>query len=184
MAAPRITQEQVFKTADELKQQGEHPSVAAVREAIGSGSYSTVNRYLQLWREQQEKDMVSVDLPAPVEEAYRKAAAIAWAEASRVAGEQVAIVKEKAEQEQQRREEEARDAAAEIERLEQQAGQVEPLQARVQELTEQLTRLEAENRQLSEQRTTQAEDLKAANEKISTLSREIGTLEGRLQAPT
>ena len=126
MAAPRITQEQVFQTADTLRQQGEHPSVAAVREAIGSGSYSTVNRYLQLWREQQEKEMVSADLPAPVEEAYRKAAAVAWNEASRLTGEQVTAIKEQTTKERERFEKEARDAAAEITRLEQQVEQLAP----------------------------------------------------------
>lgn len=44
---PRVTSEEVRLAAEALKNKGTYPSTAAVRDYIGHGSLTTVNKYLQ-----------------------------------------------------------------------------------------------------------------------------------------
>lgn len=48
-----VTAETVFQAADHLQQQGRHPSLRAVREAIGGGSFGDIVPLLQIWRKQR-----------------------------------------------------------------------------------------------------------------------------------
>ena len=50
MAKALVTQDRVFEVADVLTARGEEPSILSVQAAIGGGSYSTVKRYLDLWK--------------------------------------------------------------------------------------------------------------------------------------
>lgn len=45
-----ITTEQVHHAADQLATAGHRPTLAAVREVLGGGSYTTINQALQAWR--------------------------------------------------------------------------------------------------------------------------------------
>jgi chromosome segregation ATPase len=48
-----LTQQQVFDAANELNAAGQKPTLAAVRRALGSGSFTTISEGLRAWREQQ-----------------------------------------------------------------------------------------------------------------------------------
>ena len=52
MARPGITYEDVSKTAARLLEQGLHPSIQRVREALGTGSNTTISEYLQRWQQE------------------------------------------------------------------------------------------------------------------------------------
>jgi len=52
MARPGITYEDVSKTAAQLLEQGLHPSIQRVREALGTGSNSTISEHLQRWQQE------------------------------------------------------------------------------------------------------------------------------------
>lgn len=57
MARPsELTQDLVNDAADQLKAQGKKPSPNAVREILGTGSFSTIKQMLDVWLEQQERD--------------------------------------------------------------------------------------------------------------------------------
>jgi hypothetical protein len=47
--APRITQEDVFRTADELLVDGHRPTIDRVRMKLGRGSPNTINDHLDAW---------------------------------------------------------------------------------------------------------------------------------------
>lgn len=49
-----ITPEMVFEAADALVAAGETPKVIAIREYLGKGSYSTINKAMQEWRAAQK----------------------------------------------------------------------------------------------------------------------------------
>ena len=49
-----MTREQVFKIAAELEAEGKKPTQKAVREALGGGSFSTINGFLAEYREHKE----------------------------------------------------------------------------------------------------------------------------------
>lgn len=188
MATPRITQEAVNESADKLVAQGEYPSVQTVRDALGSGSYSTITKYLQVWRDQREKAAAVVDLPERVEAAYRKAAASAWSEATRLAGEQVAIVKDQMEQERVKHIREADEAVSEIERLEK---LIQEAEVRVNQYSKELEELRSNERYLIDQaaraeaqRESVAKDVDRITLRVESLDKEnrelikrVGSLE-------
>ena len=63
MAKPVVTQERVFEIADALTERGEEPTILSVQAAIGGGSYSTVKRYIDVWKEAGRQQRAQVALP-------------------------------------------------------------------------------------------------------------------------
>jgi len=63
MAKAVVTQERVFEVADTLTARGEDPSILSVQAAIGGGSYSTVKRYLDIWKEAGRQRRAQIALP-------------------------------------------------------------------------------------------------------------------------
>ena len=63
MAKPVVTQERVFEIADALMARGEDPTILSVQAAIGGGSYSTVKRYIDVWREAGRQQRAQIVLP-------------------------------------------------------------------------------------------------------------------------
>ena len=63
MAKPVVTQERVFEIADALTARGEEPTILSVQAAIGGGSYSTVKRYIDVWKEAGRQQRAQIVLP-------------------------------------------------------------------------------------------------------------------------
>ena len=63
MAKPVVTQERVFEIADALTERGDEPTILSVQAAIGGGSYSTVKRYIDVWKEAGRQQRAQVALP-------------------------------------------------------------------------------------------------------------------------
>jgi len=76
MPRPSNTYERVFSAADQLLEQGVRPTQQKIREQLGSGSISTINKALGDWWQQlgqRMKDQRSVPgLPEPVSDAAQK----------------------------------------------------------------------------------------------------------------
>lgn len=53
MARPGITYLDVAKTAIKLVEQKIYPSIEEIRKDLGTGSNSTINKYLREWRNKQ-----------------------------------------------------------------------------------------------------------------------------------
>jgi len=60
MSRPGVSYEDVSKVATTLLSQGTHPSVQRVRNVLGTGSNTTIDRFLKSWQEtfKQEKRTV------------------------------------------------------------------------------------------------------------------------------
>ncbi len=140
MTAPRVTYDDITRTANELTAQGQHPSAATVREALGRGSYSTINTHLKAWREQQEADALNTALPEAIEARYRKAAIQTWVDAKKLASEEFEPIQAKLTEERSQAINDRNTAEAEVVRLEQQletlTGELEASQTREAELRE------------------------------------------------
>jgi hypothetical protein len=54
MRAANITQADVNEAADHLNRTGERPTVVAVRDYLGRGSYTTIQKLLKVWQSQAE----------------------------------------------------------------------------------------------------------------------------------
>ena len=63
MAKPVVTQERVFEIADALMARGEDPTILSVQAAIGGGSYSTVKRYIDVWKDAGRQQRAQIVLP-------------------------------------------------------------------------------------------------------------------------
>lgn len=56
-----ITKEDVFLAANSIFAQGKNPTQAAVRSAIGKGSFATINKYLAEWRQERQEPDLTLD---------------------------------------------------------------------------------------------------------------------------
>ncbi|WP_175771826.1 DNA-binding protein [Burkholderia ambifaria] len=52
---PNITQEQVSRAAEGIREAGERPTARAIRERLGTGSMATVLKFFQAWQDAQVK---------------------------------------------------------------------------------------------------------------------------------
>jgi hypothetical protein len=63
-----ITREQVFEAAETLSREGEEPTYITVRERLGSGSFSTISKYLREWKAAGKgKDEGTAEVTVPAE---------------------------------------------------------------------------------------------------------------------
>ena len=115
MARSGITSEQVTGAAQTLSNEGIKPTVAAVRERLGSGSYSTITKHLSAWRDsQQPVSEPVVEMPDSVTSAMGKLWITACGEAqAQVKAEREALASSTIEHEA-----ETAELRAEIEHLE------------------------------------------------------------------
>jgi chromosome segregation ATPase len=163
MARPGITHEQVLQTIQQLESEGAEASITAIRERLGTGSFTTIAQVLQSWR--QERARVSrppvPELPDQVAGLFRQL----WAESWRAADAVAATEREAAAQERAASEAQAQEMQGEIARLEQelaalqtemdqalQAARIEHAQAAASSalLQEEIMQLRAGHRQILE----------------------------------
>ena len=116
MARQGISRAQVLEAASALQEEGTPPTVQAVRERIGSGSYTTINRYLDEWRK-EHAGQAPANIPAMPEKVMGAFQQI-WATAARVAQEDVETERQALEAMRREMEQAKADMAAEIARLE------------------------------------------------------------------
>jgi chromosome segregation ATPase len=116
MARQGISKEQVYTAAAELREEGTAPTVQAVRERIGSGSFSTINTHLAEWKAENAAQAVA-DIPA-MPEKVQDAFTRIWATAARSAQEDVETQREALEAMRREMDKERASMAEEIERLE------------------------------------------------------------------
>lgn len=88
MQAP-LSNERIHEVADQLAAAGQRPTLAAVREALGGGSFTTISEAMKLWRKQaaeHEQLQPLVDaLPDVLQQAALTTAAAVWREAQALA---------------------------------------------------------------------------------------------------
>jgi septal ring factor EnvC (AmiA/AmiB activator) len=148
MARALVTQAAVNDVAEALLAEGTEPSILNVQARIGGGSYSTVKRYLDVWKQRRAED-AAIKAPAEVEARGLELARAVWAVAAAAANREAQAAREDAAAAvAAMREElaEARNEIARLERLEsEQAGVLEQLQGRLREAELQLaeTKLQA-----------------------------------------
>ncbi len=64
-----ITKGQIIEATEALKASGVNPSMAAVREKLGGGSFATISPVLREWRElQEQRAVVAIEMPAERDE--------------------------------------------------------------------------------------------------------------------
>ncbi|GAB6068844.1 hypothetical protein JCM13664_21650 [Methylothermus subterraneus] len=204
--ASGIKREQVWQAAQALLDEGHKPTIQAIRQRLGGGSYTTLCRHLAEWRETQRPQPEH----PPVPESVREIAQRLWAEAWRLAEERRTREQAQWMEERKRLEQEIRDLALELERkdkafqealakledslrrrmekeiaLEYQKAETERLQREKNEATERQRVLERENAALAQKLDDAAGEIaRLQTELAAARQRETRALEqaARLQA--
>lgn len=88
-----VNQERVNVVCNELTSGGKKATLAAVRDALGEGSYSTIGPMIQKWKagrgEVAGGDTVAVSVPDAIQAAGGRMMAEVWAMAERLAAERL-----------------------------------------------------------------------------------------------
>ncbi|MGR0626546.1 DNA-binding protein (plasmid) [Escherichia coli] len=60
-----LSQEDIWKAADELDATGARPTMAAIRKKLGTGSYTTINEALRQWKANRSAEPAAPKEPLP-----------------------------------------------------------------------------------------------------------------------
>ena len=184
MARQGISRDQVFTAAGALREEGIKPTVQAVRERLGSGSYSTINGFLAAWRSENAALAVA-DLPA-LPDKVQTAFTQIWAVAASQAREGVETQREALEAMQREIERERADMAAEIERLEtvldSANGQIDALRGQLSAANDNLAAKDAQMTELRIDNARLDERAKAAEQRGDELKSQLAGLQAEFAA--
>ena len=91
-----ITREQIFEVADNLDAAGQNPTLAAVRKAIGGGSFTTISEAMNEWRSRKTAEATPIRDPAPqiVTEKLTELGVDVWSIALEMANKRLASERE------------------------------------------------------------------------------------------
>ena len=139
MARQIVTQQAVSEVADALLAEGLDPSIVSVQSRIGGGSYSTVKRYLDAWKQARaEVHAAATDVPPAILSKGQEFAQVVWALASKAAQQEAQIIKDGARAELAAIRADLANANTEIARLESlettQVATIEAQQAKLREV--------------------------------------------------
>lgn len=171
MARAVVTQERVFEVAQALVEQGTTPTILNVQDGIGGGSYTTVKRYLDQWREAAPKQRRPVELPEAAVAKLMSLGREFWALLDEQAGQQVEAI---------------RTATGE---------EIAAIQAQLDQAEQAIARLEAErdqaesraieqeqaHREAVQAHQAQTERVAAAEAKAGELAERVADLKGELK---
>ncbi|SMF97875.1 replication region DNA-binding N-term [Methylomagnum ishizawai] len=108
-----ITRDQIFEAADQIVANGGNATLAAVRKALGGGSYTTISEGMAEWKAKRQAVTQTVSEPAPtaIQDRMQEVARELWSAAMEVADTRLRSERENLEQVRQDLERERREAA-------------------------------------------------------------------------
>ena len=172
----------IFEICNELDEKGQKPTLDRVRQMLGGGSFSTIQPILKEWKERRAAEPATEPLVAPedIRGLVESLAAQVWNKAKVKASADLQTLKTAMQARFDDVEQERNEGAAEIERLEKEAGQQKEKAATVEnELAEYKNALQQARVELAVQskQLVEAEGLQKRHEKLLL---EFGELKGRL----
>ena len=154
-----ITKLDVFSVADQIITDGGNPTLAAVRKALGGGSFTTISEWMTDWKIHRQAPPVREPAPAAISEQLNTFAAELWSKAQDLANARLTTEREALESTRHELEHVSQEAAELADQL---SDELETTQVRVaeqneslQKLTSDLARCTSENSNLIEQLSTQ-----------------------------
>ena len=190
MARQIVTQQAVTDAAEALIVEGAEPSIVAVQARIGGGSYSTVKKCLDVWKQQRaEAATAAPETPAEVQAKGQEIARIVWALASREAQAEAQQAKDEAQAEVAAVRVELAEANNEIARLEgveaSQAETIDQQAAKLREVELALAEAQTQARRVPELEKSLADlraELDASRKDATDKAVEAGRLAGEGEA--
>lgn len=185
-----VTQHAVTEVAEALSLEGLEPSIVAVQSRIGGGSFSTVKRFLDVWKQEKaEAATAALETPPEVQSKGQEFAHTVWALASREARREMQQAREEAGAEVTAVRGELNEATTEIARLEQveseQAAVIHRQSTKLREVELALVEAQAQARRvpgLEKSLTDIRAELDAARKEATDNAVETGRLMGEAEA--
>ena len=166
-----ITKQAIFDAADALDAGGQRPTLAALRKAVGGGSFTTISEAMkEYWAFRALREAPVLEpAPAVVGDRLSEVAGEIWALALQVANERLAA------------EREAFDAArAQAEQEKQEAVELaDAVTAELETLQGKFSVLEEDERTARQEAVTQREQLAASRERAATAEARAAEIERR-----
>ncbi|MGC5328952.1 DNA-binding protein [Brevibacillus sp. SYSU BS000544] len=146
----KITKEQIFEVAEQLANNGQNPTLAAVRNALGGGSFTTISEAMMEWRKGRTAPTSPIKEPAPQEiiDRVEILASDIWVVAREMANERLRTEREALEasrQDFERQQEEAAELADSM------ANEIDQLKIRLEDQENKVNFVVNENEQLGKQ---------------------------------
>lgn len=190
MARQIVTQQAVTEAAEALIVEGAEPSIVAVQARIGGGSYSTVKKFLDVWKQQRaEAATAAPETPAEVQAKGQEFARIVWALASREAQAEAQQAKDEAQAAVAAVRVDLAEATNEIARLEgveaAQAATIDQQAAKLREVELALAEAQTQARRVAELEKSLADlraELDASRKDATDKAVEAGRLAGEGEA--
>jgi len=92
-----LNKEKIVSAAEQLEAEGKNPSMAAVRERLGGGSYATISPVLRDWRNMREQDTVAIlEMPTEIKIALEAASGKLWQAARDLTGRELKKIQQAA----------------------------------------------------------------------------------------
>lgn len=181
MAKQIVTQEAVNQACKALFAEGLDPSIVTVQERVGGGSYTTVKRYLDIWKQQRAETVGEVSIPDVVQAKAAELVRAVWLAASTEAGQQIQRIQEETNKVVHIAQTELRDAQTEISRLEnietEQAGMISSLHNKLHDTEIALAGAQAQALRVDELSVA----LEVARNTETVRSEEMGRLKGETE---
>jgi len=148
------TKDQIWAAASALTEAGKNPTLAAVREQLGGGSYTDISSAMQTWRLNQQASTNPIREPAPssIAERLNEFGSELWTVALELANNRLQSEREALEQARQETETIRKETTSLADQL---TSELENLKIEILSHKDQLTqsRKEAENARIAEQGT-------------------------------
>ena len=189
-----LTAEQIHTAADTLVEAGERPTLAAVRRAVGGGSFTTISEAMQVWHAQNTEAHVlaGVEVPDAVSDRLAQLQGALWQAAlteaeARLAAEREAL--REAEAESTAAVSEAREAVQTLEaEAEERERAIEALRTAHDDLSTRLATSEAARQSAERERAAVEAAASARTEgleaRLGDAQRVLETLVARVGEPT
>lgn len=109
------TQEQVFEAAEKLAAESREVTPTTLREVLGRGSFSTLGKHLDAWRQARKiaPALVTINMPENVRAAFARC----WQAVANEAGREITAIREKADAEIQASKRRLDEALAKVDHL-------------------------------------------------------------------
>lgn len=181
MARQGITKAQVFEVADLLRAEGVDASPGTVRERTGSGSFTTIKKFLDEWREANPLPVQEVpETPDVVQHAMRQV----WVVAAKEAEEHMRVERAALEAERKAFERERLELEHEVTRLEEVGdklqSKLDTCTADVNSLQKQLEKLRSENAVISADKAVALERANSIEQQHKAAAEQVKHLQAEL----
>ena len=143
-----ITTQDIHAAADKLQAEGQQPTLAAVRAALGGGSFTTISEAMKQWKAAQQQTAAPIReaAPAAVAERMAEVAAEVWTIAQGMANDRLASEREALDATRQEMEQAQKEAAELADQL---AADLDAARAQIEKDGEALKLAEAQAAQLA-----------------------------------